>query len=79
MHDPSVSIARLSSEILPGSRRVRETYRALIRSGFLATEAANLVAYLEGLRVADASWTVNEVTRILFLRHLYRSDRLSHA
>ena len=44
-----------------------------------STEAANLVAYLNGLRVGDASWTLSEINRVLFLRHLYRSGRLAEA
>lgn len=76
MNHPSASIARLPTEVLPGSPRIRETHRALIRQGLATTEATNLVAYLNGLRVGDASWTLDEINRVLFLRHLYRSGRL---
>lgn len=79
MNHPSASIATLPEQVLPGSLKVRETQRALIRQGLGASEAANLVAYLNGLRVGDASWTLGEINRVLFLRHLYRSGRLSEA
>ena len=29
--------------------------------------------------VGDASWTLSEINRVLFLRHLYRSGRLAEA
>ena len=79
MSHPSASIARMPAEVLPGSLKIRETHRALIRKGLETTEAANLVAYLNGLRVGDVSWTIGEINRVLFLRHLYRSGRLVEA
>ncbi len=79
MNHPSASIAKLPADVLPGSRKIRDTHRALIRQGLESTEAANLVAYLNGLRVGDASWTLGEINRVLFLRHLYRSGRLAEA
>jgi len=63
---------------IPGSPRIRETYRALIVRGFRSTEAANLVAYLNGLPVHDLSWTRGEVNRLLFLRHRYRSPAVAN-
>jgi hypothetical protein len=59
-----------------GSTRTRATYDELIRRGFAPTEAANLVAHLAGLRVGEVRWTLAEVNRTLFLRHLYRSGRV---
>ena len=79
MNHPSAWIAKLPADVLPGSRKIRETHRALIRQGLESNEAANLVAYLNGLRVGDASWTLGEINRVLFLRHLYRSGRLAEA
>jgi len=75
----SDSIAAVAPAGYPGSGRIRATYKVLILRGLSSTEAANLVAYLNGLRVGDASWTLGEVHRILFLRHLYRSGRLAEA
>jgi hypothetical protein len=48
----------------------RATYRDLGARGFLPTEAGNLTAYLRGLRPVDQGWTVAEIDRLLFLRHL---------
>jgi hypothetical protein len=62
--------------IRSGPLRTRETYRQLMRRGLTSTEAANLVAYLNGLRVDDTPWTLGQVNRLLFLRHLYRAGRL---
>lgn len=75
----SDSIAAGEPAVYPGTRRIRATYKALVLRGLRSTEAANLVAYLNGLPVGDASWTLAEVNRILFLRHLYRSGRLAEA
>ena len=67
------SIAAGELAVDPGTRRTRATYKVLVLRGLGSTEAANLVAYLNGLRVGDASWTLAEVNRLLFLRHLYRA------
>ncbi len=79
MRRSSDSIPTRVPAALPGSERITGTYRALIRRGLGSTEAANLVAYLNGLRVGEASWTLGEINRLLFLRHLYRSGRLAEA
>ena len=79
MNHPSAWIAKLPADVLPGSRKIRETHSRPLRQGFEFNEAANLVAYLKGLRVGDASWTLGEINRVLFLRHLYRSGRLAEA
>ena len=57
----------------PGTLSIDRTYRELIRRGFDSVEAANLVAHLVGLRVGAGSWTLGEVNRMLFLRHLHGS------
>jgi len=53
----------------------RATYRLLLLKGLAADEAANLTAYLCGLPVNEARWTLSEVNRLLFLRELLRSGR----
>jgi len=53
----------------------RATYRLLLLRGLEAHEAANLTAYLCGLPVSEARWTLGEVNRLLFLRDLGRSGR----
>ena len=44
MNHPSAWIAKSPADVLPGSRKIRDTLRALVRQGFELTEAANLVA-----------------------------------
>lgn len=53
----------------------RATYRLLLLKGLAADEAANLTAYLCGLPVGEAHWTLSEVNRLLFLRELSRTGR----
>ncbi len=53
----------------------RATYRLLLLKGLAADEAANLTAYLCGLPVREARWTLGEINRLLFLRELSRSGR----
>jgi hypothetical protein len=43
--------------------------------GLAPDEAANLTAYLCGLPVGEARWTLGEINRLLFLRELSRSGR----
>ena len=55
--------------------RTRATYRMLTFRGLAPTEAANLTAYLCGISVGDASWSIPEINRLLFLRELNRTGR----
>ena len=55
--------------------RTRATYRMLIFRGLAPTEAANLTAFLCGIPVGDAHWSITEVNRLLFLRELNRTGR----
>ena len=54
------------------SRRAtpRATFRSLTVRGFAPREAGNLTAYLAGLRPAEPGWTIAEVNRLLFIRHI---------
>jgi hypothetical protein len=63
---------------IPGSPRIGETYRGLVVRGFRSAEAANLVAYLNGLPVHDVSWTLDEVNGLLFLRHRYQTPAVAN-
>jgi hypothetical protein len=47
----------------------------LIFRGLAPTEAANLTAYLCGIAVGDATWSLPEINRLLFLRELNRTGR----
>jgi len=53
----------------------RATYRLLLLRGLAPDEAANLTAYLCGLPVSGAHWTLGEINRLLFLRELIRTGR----
>ena len=53
----------------------RATYRLLLLKGLAPDEAASLTAYLCGLPVGEARWTVGEINRLLFLRELSRTGR----
>jgi hypothetical protein len=53
----------------------RATYRLLLLRGLAPDEAANLTAYLCGLPVGEAPWTLGEINRLLFLRELRRAGR----
>ena len=58
-----------------GDPATRATFRLLLLRGLAPDEAANLTAYLCGLPVHDARWTLGEINRLLFLRDLSRSGR----
>jgi hypothetical protein len=51
-----------------------QIYRTLLLRGLGAAEAANLTAYIVGIRVGDHGWKVSEINHLLFLRT--RSARL---
>ena len=55
---------------------VRSTYRGLTVRGFTPVEAGNLAAYLAGLEPVASGWTVREIERLRFLRHLVATDRV---
>jgi hypothetical protein len=50
--------------------------RELAAEGFTSTEAGNLGAYLLGLARTDDGWTIEEIERLLFARHLVSSLRI---
>jgi hypothetical protein len=54
---------------------VRSTYGQLISRGFDAGEASNLTAFINGLPVDGQPWTITGISRLLFLRQLYRTGR----
>ncbi len=50
--------------------------RELVGQGFTSTEAANLAAYLFGLARTDDGWTMDEIERLVFVRHLASRRRI---
>ena len=63
-----------SNSTLP-ERPTRSTYRLLLLRGLAPDEAANLTAFMSGIPVSEASWTLGQVNRLLFLRELQRAGR----
>ena len=53
----------------------RSTYRLLLMKGLAPDEAANLTAYLCGIPVAEADWSLRQVNQLLFLRQLALTGR----
>ena len=51
-------------------------YRDLGAQGLAPAEAGNLTAYLRGIRPVAQGWTVAEINRLLFLRHLVDRGRI---
>lgn len=51
----------------------RSTYRSLLIRGLAPDEAANLTAFLAGIPVGEASWTLRQVNQLLFLRQMNRT------
>lgn len=57
----------------------RATYRSLIIRGLAPDEAANLTAWLAGIEVGDAHWTLRQVNELLFLREMNRAGHFAEA
>ena len=72
---PKATLTRRNTAPASQEPATRATYRLLLLKGLAADEAANLTAYLCGLPVGEAHWTLSEVNRLLFLRELNRSGR----
>jgi hypothetical protein len=70
-------LARTARNPLPTNHdpATRATYRLLLLRGLGPEAAANLTAYLCGLPVGEAHWTLAEINRLLFLRELARGGR----
>jgi hypothetical protein len=53
----------------------RQTYRKLTGLGLSPDEAANLTAYMNGIPLDGAHWSLRQVNQLLFLRELRRTGR----
>ena len=53
---------------------VGDPSRYLIAKGFQPGEAGNLTAFLYGLAPVEGGWTVEEIERLLFVRHLVERE-----
>jgi hypothetical protein len=71
--------AAASSSAAVQVQTTRATYRTLLLKGMAPDEAANLTAYLAGIPVGEATWTLSQVNRLLFLREMQRIGHFGHA
>lgn len=53
----------------------RQTYRKLTSLGLSPEEAANLTAFMCGIPLDGAHWSLRQVNQLLFLRELRRTGR----
>lgn len=53
----------------------RTTFRLLLQRGLAPAEAADLTAFMCGIPVGEAHWSLQQVNRLLFLRELDRCGR----
>ena len=68
-------ITQPSQEARTGLPTTRATYRTLLLKGMAPDEAANLTAYLAGIPIGEANWTLKQINQLLFLRQLQRTGR----
>ena len=61
------------------SLATRSTYRHLLLKGMAPEEAANLTAYLAGIPVGEANWTLKQINQLLFLRQMQQTGRFGGA
>jgi hypothetical protein len=59
------------------SLTTQRTFRALLRKGLTIAEASNLTAFLCGIPLNDVQWSLAQVNRLLFVRELHRTGRIS--
>ena len=66
-----------TTDLPPSAPTARRTFQSLRMVGLSTSEAGNLTAHLTGLRVSRTAWTVAEIERLIFLRALVDSGRLT--
>lgn len=73
---PSTSPTATADRSSAGDALVtRSTYRTLLMRGLAPAEAADLTAFMCGIPVGQAHWSLDQVNRLLFLRELSRTGR----
>ena len=55
--------------------QTHSTYRNLVTRGFAPEEAATLTAFLCGIPIAEARWSLRQVNELLFLRAMAQAGR----
>jgi hypothetical protein len=68
------SVAETTPETQP-SLATRSTYRHLLLKGMAPEEAANLTAFMAGIPVGEARWTLKQINQMLFLRQMRQTGR----
>lgn len=63
---------RATAAATPAPKR---TYRTLTALGLTPEEAANLTAFMCGIPIEGAHWSIRQINELLFLRELQRSGR----
>jgi hypothetical protein len=76
--DASAAIPPTSPD-LPSTLATRRTFLSLTALGLTPDEAANLTAFLCGIPVDGAHWSIRQVNALLFLRELRRTGRFGRA
>ena len=77
----AASGSAIATQITPASPvehqslATRTTYRHLLMKGMAPEEAANLTAFIAGIPVGEAHWTLQQVNQLLFLRRMQESGR----
>jgi hypothetical protein len=69
---PTVEAGRTNGGAVPAPKR---TYRTLTALGLTPEEAANLTAFMCGIPIEGAHWSIRQINELLFLRELQRSGR----
>lgn len=67
-----------SSTAEPGGTNhlvTRSTYRTLVTRGLAPDEAATLTAFMCGIPIGDARWSIRQVNQLLFLKALVQTGR----
>ena len=59
----------------PTPQTTRATYRHLLLKGMEPDEAANLTAFIAGIPVGEAHWTLQQINKLLFLRRMAETGR----
>jgi hypothetical protein len=66
-------------KVLPRKFGLQASYRWLVSDGLTSTEAAGLIGYVAGLPRQLSPWTIDQITRLLFLRALYHEGEWGEA
>jgi hypothetical protein len=60
------------------SLATRSTYRHLLLKWMAPDEAANLTAFMAGIPVGEAHWTLKQINQLLFLRQMRQTGRFGN-